>query len=338
MLNIDLCRRSTVAILVAWLVATSACGGKSPIQPPPPAPKLQLVSPTQLVRDATSPLGTDVIFDYPRPTGGREPYQVTCNPGPGTIFPIGETAVSCTAIDADMEQASCGFTVRVRVAQTIAKTKFVAFGDSITAGAVSLVPFIRLALSETYPDKLEQFLRQRYPAQEIVVFNSGKGAEHTGQGAQRLPGVLDAEHPQVVLILEGINASWALTVNRQADAIRSMIVASQQRGVDVILATVIAATPQWEADGHAGAIARIKDLNTRIKQMAAEFKLGPVVDLYALFDANPQLLGSDGLHPSALGQTRISEAFAEEIVRRYDVPSADQSSSGEMSTLRGRAP
>jgi hypothetical protein len=73
---------------------------------------------------------------------------------------------------------------------------------------ISLAPFIRLALSETYPDKLEQFLRQRYPAQEIVVFNSGRGAEHTGQGAQRLPGVLDAEHPQVVLILEGINASW----------------------------------------------------------------------------------------------------------------------------------
>ncbi len=327
-----------MAILLAWLLATSACGGKSPIPPTPATPKLQLVSPTQLVRDATSPIGTDVIFDYPKPTGGREPYQVTCDPGPGTIFPIGETAVSCTATDADMAQASCGFTVRVRVPQTIAKTKFVAFGDSITVGAVSLVPFIRLALSETYPDKLEQFLRQRYPAQEIVVLNRGVGGEQTTRGATRLPGVLDADHPQVVLILEGINASWALTVNRQADAIRSMIVTSQQRGVDVILATVMAVTPEWEANGHAGAILRIKELNARIKQMAAEFKLGPVVDLYALFEANPQLLGVDGLHPTAQGQTRISEAFAEEIVRRYDMPSADEGSSGELSTLRGRAP
>ncbi len=117
-----------------------------------------------------------------------------------------------------------------------------------------------------------------------------------------------------------------------------MIVASQQRDVEVILATVMAVTPEWEANGHAGAIARIKELNVRIKQMAAEFKLGPVVDLYALFDANPQLLGADGLHPSAEGQTRISEAFAVEIVRRYDMPSADEGSSGEMSTLRGRGP
>ncbi len=338
MLNVHLFRRSTVAVLVAWLFATSACGGKSPVQPPPPSPKLQLAGPAQLVLNATSPLGTDVLFDLPKPTGGHEPYQVTCDPGPGAIFPIGETAVSCTATDADMAQASCGFTVRVRVAQTIAKTKFVAFGDSITAGAVSLVPFITLALSETYPNKLEQFLRQLYPTQEIVVFNSGKGAEHTGQGAQRLPGVLDAEHPQVVLILEGINASWRLTVNQQADAIRSMIVTSQQRGVDVILATVMPASQQWEADGHAGALARIKDLNTRIKLMAAEFKLGNVVDLYALFEANPQLMGADGLHPSAEGQTRISEAFAVEIVRRYHVPSADEGLAGKTSTLRGRAP
>jgi lysophospholipase L1-like esterase len=150
--------------------------------------------------------------------------------------------------------------------------------------------------------------------------------------------VLDAEHPQVVMILEGINASWRLTVNQQADAIRSMVVASQQRGVDVILATVMPASSQWEADGHAGALARVKDLNARIKQMAVDFKLGTVVDLYALFDANPQLLGADGLHPSAEGQTRIAEAFAAEIVRRYHVPSADSGSSGLISRLRERVP
>jgi lysophospholipase L1-like esterase len=305
---------------------------------PPKPPALQLTSPSQLVRDATSPIGADVTFDNPTPTGGRGPYQVTCEPGSGTVFPIGETTVSCTAIDADNAQATCGFTVRVRVGPTIAKTKYLAFGDSITEGAISLAPFIRLALSETYPAKLEQFLRQLHPSQEIIVLNSGKGGEHTGQGAQRLPGVLDAERPQVVMILEGINASWRLTVNQQADAIRSMVVASQQRGVDVILATVMPATPEWEANGHAGALARVKDLNTRIKQIAADFKLGPVVDLYALFEANPQLLGVDGLHPSAEGQTRISEAFAVEIVRRYHIPSSELESFGEVPALRGPVP
>ena len=68
-----------------------------------------------------------------------------------------------------------------------------------------------------------------------------------------------------------------------------------------------------------GANARIQALNLRIKQLAVEFNLGPVVDLYSLFESNPQLLGMDGLHPSAQGQTRIAEAFAEEIVV-VDVP------------------
>ncbi len=30
------------------------------------------------------------------------------------------------------------------------------------------------------------------------------------------------------------------------------------------------------------------------------------------------LLGADGLHPTIEGQTRIAEAFRDEIVRRYD--------------------
>jgi len=118
-----------------------------------------------------------------------------------------------------------------------------------------------------------------------------------------------------------------------------MIVMSQQRGVDVIPATVMAVSEEWEADGHAGAIARIKDLNARIKQMAVEYKLGQVVDLYAIFDANLNLLGADGLHPSAEGQTRISNAFGEEIVRRYHIQANDQLPSPDpTASLRARVP
>ena len=76
--------------------------------------------------------GPTCISTRPPPTGGRAPYNVQCDPGSSSIFAIGETAVRCTATDADMAQASCGFGVTVRVSQTIAKTKFMAFGDSIT--------------------------------------------------------------------------------------------------------------------------------------------------------------------------------------------------------------
>ena len=47
----------------------------------------------------------------------------------------------------------------VRVSRTLSRTRFVAFGDSITRGrSVSLQPLMTLGLMETYPFKLEQML------------------------------------------------------------------------------------------------------------------------------------------------------------------------------------
>jgi lysophospholipase L1-like esterase len=309
---------SNTTFLIAVLATAVGCGGKTPLQPPPPGPKIELACPTAIIRDATIPQGTDVHFDAPSPTGGREPFSVQCDPGSSSIFPVGETSVRCTATDADMGQASCSFPVIVRGAsQTIAKTKFMAFGDSITDGKVSLVPLISLAGPDTYPFKLEQMLQQRYPTQTVEVMNRGLSGERSDRGAQRLPGVLEADKPEVVLILEGVNAVWLLTTSRQADAIRSMIQSAKQRNVDPIVATVMPVGPKWEAD-HPGSMSRIRALNDRIKQLAAELETGPVVDLFEVFESNKNLLGADDLHPTVEGQTRIAEAFRDEIVRRYD--------------------
>jgi lysophospholipase L1-like esterase len=193
-----------------------------------------------------------------------------------------------------------------------------AFGDSITAGVVSLAPLVMLGPPDTYPFKLEQLLRQGYPTQTIEVLNRGVSGERTDRGALRLPGELEAHKPEVLLLLEGVNAVWLLSTSRQADAIRSMIQSARQRNVDVIVATVMPVSAEWEADNHRGAMSQILALNERIKQLAAELNAGPLVDLFSLFEANMHLLGADGLHPSIEGQTRIAEAFRDEIVRRYD--------------------
>jgi lysophospholipase L1-like esterase len=270
-----------------------------------------------LVREATTPQGTDVDFDAPTPTGGRAPYNVQCDPGSNSIFAIGETTVTCTATDADMAQASCGFAVTVRVSQTIAKTKFVAFGDSITDGKVSLVPLISLAGPDTYPYKLEQMLLQRFPTQAITVSNEGKSGEKTTEGEDRLPGVLLREQPEVLLLLEGVNGVRELATSSQASALQHMIRDAQRRDVDVIIATVMPISEQREKD-KPGTMEKIVALNEEILNLADGFNLGPVVDLFALFKTNPHLLGADGLHPTPEGQTRIAEAFRDEIVRRYD--------------------
>ena len=205
----------------------------------------------------------------------------------------------------------------VRASQTVAKTTFTAFGDSITDGKVSLEPLISLAGPDTYPFKLEQMLRERYPSQSFLVSNQGNSGEHLGDGAIRLPSVLAAEKPEVVLILEGVNAGWFRSTTLQAANVRTMLTAAREQGVAVIIATVMPvraeqfpSRPEWNP--------RIVALNVRIKQLAAEFDVAPVVDLYALFASNMHLIGIDGLHPTAEGQTEIAQAFRDEIVRRYD--------------------
>lgn len=304
-------------VLVCGLVQGAACGGKTPVQPPPPPPGLLMSCPDPLIRDATTAQGTDVHFESPAPTGGQPPYIVECTPGSSSVFPVGESTVTCKATDAAMQQVSCGFIVTVRVSRTLLRTKFLAFGDSITEGTISLAPLIMLAGPEAYPYKLEQMLSQHYPTQTFIVINSGKGGERTTEGAQRLPGVLGTEKPEVMLLLEGVNAVRELDTARQVTALRSMISTARTRGVEVIIATVMPISSAREAD-KPGTLAKIIALNVGIFQLANEFGLENVVDLYALYAANLQLLGSDGLHPTPEGQTRIAEAFRDEIVRRYE--------------------
>jgi lysophospholipase L1-like esterase len=309
-------RPSWAAAACFGLLSLSGCAGTNPIQPPPPPADLALACPTSFVLEATSPQGTDAQFNTPSATGGRAPYAIECNPGSGGTFAIGQTPVACRVVDADMKQAACGFIVMVRVSNVLSRTLFLAFGDSITAGKISLSPMLSLAEPETYPFKLEQMLGHRYPTQDLVVLNRGLSGERTDEGARRLPGVLDADKPEVLLLLEGVNAVWLLSTSRQADSIRSMIMAARARGVDVLVATVMPVAATWEAD-HQGSMSRIRALNTRIVQIAADLNIGPVVDLFGLFEANMALIGVDGLHPTAEGQTRIAEAFRDEIIKRY---------------------
>ncbi len=311
--------RAGMIVYVCLLGAS--CGGASPIQPPVPLQQLQIACPADQVVEASRSDGGDVRFDSPSATGGRGPYLIDCTPRPGSAIPIGETTVHCTAISADMAQAACSFIVRVRVTQTLSRTNFLAFGDSITAGAVSLVPVLMLGPPDTYPYKLAEMLRLRYPSQTFVVANHGVPGERTAQGARRLPSVLAAERPEVLLLLEGVNGVAEVATATQERNLRSMIAAAQQRGVEVIMATVMPVALNGRIQPAADAMVAIHALNARIASLADEFNMGNVVDLFAVFSANMHLLGADGVHPTREGQTRIAEAFRDEILRRYETRS-----------------
>ena len=123
-------RAFLLLIVVAFL---PACGGKNPIEPQPQPPALSC--PASISIEAKQPDGASVTFDQPTAREGRPPYVIQCAPASGSLFPVGKTPVTCTATDADQKQTSCTFDVDVRVSQSLEKTRFLAFGDSLTGGA-----------------------------------------------------------------------------------------------------------------------------------------------------------------------------------------------------------
>ncbi len=77
----------------------------------PPA----IYCPTGVTADGVDALGAVVWYPAPTATDDRDPSPaVLCGPGPAALFPYGTSLVTCTAMDASGNTASCSFQVTVR--------------------------------------------------------------------------------------------------------------------------------------------------------------------------------------------------------------------------------
>jgi lysophospholipase L1-like esterase len=294
----------------------SACGGRKGPTGPTPRP-LALTCPARIEAKANDSGGATVSLEIGT-QGGTPPVSFECSPAAGA-FPVGETHVVCNARDAASQTATCDFVVVVVVPPHLAVTRFDAFGDSITEGVVSLAPTLlqRLAMPEAYPAKLEALLAARYTAQTFTVNNRGVGGERLEVGRKRLPGVLDADHPEVLLLLEGINNIRNVAIDQLAADLDAMVVSARRRGVQVMLCTLLPISSSRE-ERMPGTLADIRAFNREIVRIANKYRSGPVVDAFTAFSAAPSLIGADGLHPTAEGYTRLAEVFFDAIRARYE--------------------
>jgi lysophospholipase L1-like esterase len=258
--------------------------------------------------------------------------SVTCNPNSPFTFPIGTTAVTCTATDSLNRTASCSFNVTVSKLPTISRTKFMAFGDSITAGEVT-VPVGSLfggfgtstrqvlVQSASYPTVFGRTLTGRYPSQAaaITVSNYGLSGEKAINARNRFIPALNAVAPEVVLLMQGYNdigggADGA--ASGAASEIRNMINEAHRRGMRVFLATLAPPRP-----GGNRAIAQIyvDDYNGRMRDAAAR-EGATLVDIYAaLLPDVTRYIGIDGLHPTEAGYAKIADTFFQAIQSAFEV-------------------
>ena len=211
-----------VAIAMTLVLGAACSSPTAPTPPPPPPPPVadapSLSCGEGISRATVNAAGMPVSFDAPPVTGGQGAVNVTCSPSSGETFPIGTTAVKCTATDSLNRTASCEFPVTVSKLAQLSKTRFLAFGDSITAGEVTFpVGSSRIGAmaitkqvvvpSAAYPTVLAKTLQGRYSSQAdlITVANYGMGGEKVINARNRYLSALSIVRPDVVLILDGMN-------------------------------------------------------------------------------------------------------------------------------------
>src|SRR5687768_961268 len=131
----DRLRSTLVGVVVLVSTLAAACGDDGPPAGPPPSnpapPSLSCAAPVTV--DNAVGAAQAVTYTAPIVTNGTTPVNVNCVPASGSMFQIGETTVTCLAVDAIGRQATCLFPVTVRH-RHLAWTNFLAYGDSMTEG------------------------------------------------------------------------------------------------------------------------------------------------------------------------------------------------------------
>lgn len=298
----------------------------APVVVTPPVAPPELTCPSPVTTNTTAAAGTTVSYTVPSATGGQSPLAVECTPPSGGTFAVGTTEVRCTATDGLNRTASCSFGVTVSRTLTLSKTKFVAFGDSVTQGWIATTnpsgtpPYLlREVPNESYPSVLRQMLASRYSTQTVTVVNHGKGGEKAVDAVGRAGAVFNAERPDGALILDGYNdlsTQGEAGIDAAIAAVNEMVKEARFRGARVFIGTL---TPPPTNVNKGIARSTIDRYNVRLRDMARG-ENAVLVDVNAYFAADPNRYNSDdGRHPSEAGYRVIAQAFFDAIQREFEV-------------------
>lgn len=271
-----------------------------------------------------------IQYGTPTATSGAPPVTVACTPTNGSTFPIGTTAVSCTATDSRQRTDQCSFNVSVLAPPKISVTKFVAFGDSITWGENGLITAYDVGSSirphfqvpRTYPTVLYQSLATRYTSQGILVSNQGLPGELASDSATRSRFGNAIGGFDVVLLMEGSNdltdgyGTFAIT------ALRSMVRDAKARGVKPFLATIPPMDGSSCCPRRGSAAPQVPGFNDQIRGIASSEGI-PLVDIYNALNSSPSsYLSVDGLHPNEAGYQKVGETFFNSVKENLEVKSS----------------
>ena len=171
-------------------------------------------------------------------------------------------------------------------------------GDSITDGSYNALA------SRDFVETVHRAL----PTHTPVVIDGGTQGDNSSQGAAKLPNALLLCPPgSFVGIAFGTNdtaQNVPLTTYRQ----------NLQRMIDMVVAsgrTPMLPRVPWFPNP------KVVDYNTVVDDVVAANHLQPGPDLYAWFQAHPEELGTDQVHPKETGRRSLQRLWGEAVVRAY---------------------
>jgi lysophospholipase L1-like esterase len=210
----------------------------------------------------------------------------------------------------------------------LSRTRFLAFGDSFTAGevtnpvaaATSGIHKLIVVPAASYPSVLQSLLRATYTAQSavITVQNGGEPNERILDGNQRFPEVFAASNAEVVLLMEGVNGLPGVGPDISTGIMRIMVQRAKNGGARVFVGSMI---PQ--VAGRPRGTTPVSELlaYNNVLQIMSTQEGVTYVDLYnAMLPDAGTLIGADGLHPTEAGYRRIADLFFAAIQRELQQP------------------
>lgn len=224
------------------------------------------------------------------------PVSIGSSAAPSCATPLALSAIEA-ALDRSASRIAAGKPLTI-----------VAMGSSSTRGAGASSPAM------SYPSRLEQELKDRFPSVEIKVINHGVGGQDVGEELARLDRDVVAEHPDLVIWQLGTNAVLRRDdLSADDKLIRGGVALMKENGIDVVLMDLQYAPRVLER--HATA-----EMERLIAEIAHHARVGLFrrFEIMREWDHTHQLapgaiIGSDGLHMTDASYGCLASELAEAL-------------------------